>query len=350
MNSKEKKIAEFNPSGIGDKELNIYGLPFTAEESDTILIPVPWEATVSYGGGTAGGPAAIFEASYQVDLLDSDVNDGWKKGIFMEENSEEIVERNNKARNAAEEIISALEDGKEVACDEHLSRLLEVVNYECSELKNIVRAKTAAWLDQKKSVGIVGGDHSTPLGFFETLAERNESFSILQIDAHCDLRKAYEGFTYSHASIMYNALKIPQVKKLVQVGIRDYCEEEIAVAKHENGRVEIFFDAKLKREQYTGITWKQQCEKIISTLTEKVYISFDIDGLDPRYCPNTGTPVPGGLETEQTFLLFKMLVDEGKKIIGFDLNEVSPSENEWDANVGARVLYKLCNLARASRG
>jgi agmatinase len=201
-----------------------------------------------------------------------------------------------------------------------------------------------------KIVGLVGGDHSTPLGFMEALAERYSDFGILQFDAHCDLREAYEGFEYSHASIMYNALKIPQVKKLVQVGIRDWCEAENEIINNSKGRVKTFFDYVMKRKMYEGESWRGICSEIISHLPRHIYISFDIDGLDPKLCPNTGTPVPGGLEFEQAVYLISQVAASGKKIIGFDLNEVAPGDSEWNGNVGARLLYKMCNLTAVSNG
>src|SRR5690606_13345614 len=121
------------------------------------------------------------------------------------------------------------------------------------------------------------------------------NFGLLQIDAHADLREAYEGFKYSHASIMYNVLnEIPQVQKLVQVGIRDYGDDELTMIRTEKNRVVTFFDRDLKEAEYEGQTWKALCEQIVDELPQNVYISFDIDGLDPKLCPNTGTPVPGG--------------------------------------------------------
>ncbi len=198
---------------------------------------------------------------------------------------------------------------------------------------------------KKKSLWVCwGGDHSTPLGFMEALAGFYPEYGVLQIDAHCDLRKAYEGFVYSHASIMYNALKIQQIRRLVQVGIRDYCQEEMNVIHESNGRIKTFLDADIKRLIYEGDTWKQICDRIIHQLPRNVYISFDIDGLDPKLCPHTGTPVPGGLEFEQAVYLILNVVKSGRKIIGFDLNEVVAGDDEWDANVAARLLYKLCNL------
>lgn len=199
-------------------------------------------------------------------------------------------------------------------------------------------------------IALLGGDHSTPLGFIRALSEQYNRFGILQIDAHADLRKAYEGFTYSHASIMHNALKLPAVGRLVQVGIRDYCDEELEVMKRGMGRIVTHYDQDLKEQLYEGKSWAAICEKIIADLPKEVYISFDIDGLNPKLCPNTGTPVAGGLEFEQAIYLVKKLVKSGRKIIGFDLNEIAPGSDDWDANVGARLLFQLCNWMAVSQG
>jgi agmatinase len=177
------------------------------------------------------------------------------------------------------------------------------------------------------------------------MAEKHGDFGILQIDAHCDLRVAYEGFNYSHASIMYNALKeIKEISRLVQMGIRDYSADEWNYIKNSNYRVVTYFDKEIKNRLYEGQSWKMIAEEIVSKLPEKVYISFDVDGLDPKLCPHTGTPVQGGFETEQIYYLFSKITQSGKKIIGFDLNETGVSESDWDANVSARILFKLCNL------
>ncbi len=192
-------------------------------------------------------------------------------------------------------------------------------------------------------VGIVGGDHSVPYGFIKALSELKPGFGILQIDAHADLRDAYEGFTFSHASIMYNALKLNGIKKLVQVGVRDECEDEInLVAKNE--LIVQYDDYLMAAAEFEGKNWGKQCVEIISKLPERVYVSFDIDGLSPEFCPNTGTPVPGGLSFQKAVYLLRKLVESGRKIIGFDVSEVAPGKDEWDANVGARIIYKLCNL------
>jgi len=214
----------------------------------------------------------------------------------------------------------------------------------------LVKQKVLHHLANDKVVGLVGGDHSTPLGMMQALAEQYTSYAILQLDAHADLRDAYEGFEFSHASIMFNALKIKQVEKLVQVGIRDYCEAEKNIIDNSNGRVKTFFDRDIKQAGYNGETWNDTCERIIKELPHHIYLSFDIDGLDPKLCPNTGTPVAGGFEAEQILYLIEKIVKSGKKIIAFDINEVSPGEDEWDANVGARMLYRIANLVAVSNG
>lgn len=148
---------------------------------------------------------------------------------------------------------------------------------------------------------------------------------------------------------MYNALnEIPGLKKLVQVGIRDYSDGELEYINQNNHRVITYFDRDIKTRQYEGETWKTIAEEIVSKLPQNVYISFDIDGLDRKLCPHTGTPVPGGFETEEVFYIFKKVIESGRKIIGFDLSEVGISDSDWNANVGARVLFKLCNLLVAS--
>jgi agmatinase len=347
--TKEEKIRNFDPNSVGQLNAGMFGLPFTAQESEIVLIPVPWEVTVSYGAGTADGPAAILNASYQVDLYDPFVKDAWKSGIWLEEIDEEVRTRSDNARRIAEKHIEALAAGVDPEDDER-KRSVATVTSESKWLNGWVREKVLRLLNSNKYVGLVGGDHSTPLGMLQALAESRGDFAILQIDAHADLRYAYEGFEYSHASIMFNALKIKEVTKLIQVGIRDYCEEEMNLISGSAGRVVTFFDRDIKYAQYCGDSWDRICNRIVNELPEKVYLSFDIDGLDPKLCPNTGTPVAGGFETEQVLFLLEKVVSSGKKIIAFDLNEVNGGErsSEWDANVAARLLYRIANLAYQS--
>lgn len=339
--SKEEKIKRFDPNGPVAYP-SLFGLPFSYAESETVVIPIPWEATVSYSAGTAKAPEAILQASSQVDLFDPFLQDAWQKGIYLAESDPELARKGMVARQLAIKHIEALEGGRSQAYS-----ALEVNEF-CEEMVEWVKAQTTALMDDGKRIGLLGGDHSTPLGFIQALAERYESFGILQIDAHADLRGSYEGFNYSHASIMHNALKTKAVNVLTQIGVRDYCQEELDVISSDK-RVHCFFDQDLKFGQYKGQNWLSQCEEIIATLPERVYISFDIDGLKPYLCPGTGTPVAGGFEIDELLFLIKLMVDNGRKIIGFDLNEVAPQEgSDWDANVGARLLYRLCNLMALS--
>ncbi len=339
-------LSDFDPNSVGLKTNNIFGLPFNEEAAKVVLLPVPWEVTVSYRPGTARGPEHIYDASMQIDLYDPDVCDGWKQGFYMMPIDRNIRKKSDYLRQCAELIISHLMEGGRVEENVQLAGKLAEVNAGGEMLFKWVKELTCRLLKDGKKVGLIGGDHSTPLGFISALADVHSDFGVLQIDAHADLRNSFEGFTYSHASIMYNVLQmVPQVSKLVQVGVRDYCDEELLLSRGSEGRVVTFFDKDIKEQQFEGANWKQQCEAIIEALPQKVYISFDIDGLDPKLCPNTGTPVPGGFEVEQIMYLFKQLKKSGREIIGFDLNEVSTGEHSEgiDSIVGARVLYKLCN-------
>lgn len=337
---------EFNPNGATPNNGNLIGLPYNEDNAKIVLLPIPWDVTVSYSDGTALGPEAIRDASYQLDLYDADVEDAWKIGLYFRPSDAQVLAKSETYRAKAIKYIEYLEEGNDVNNSAEMLQILAEINAACTELKAWVKQETTALLDAGKLVGLVGGDHSTPLGYLEALAERHNDFGILHIDAHFDLRDAYEGFTYSHASIFYNALKLPQVSRLVSVGIRDYCEAEVGVVAHEAPRCSVFYDAALRRAQYDGESFKSVCERIIAELPQKVYISFDIDGLDPKLCPNTGTPVAGGLEYQEAVYLLKKVVDSGRTIIGFDLSEVGNSE--WDGNVGARMLYKMANLMAAS--
>lgn len=338
-------LSQFDPNSVSLLTNNIFGLPTTEEDARLVLLPVPWEVTVSYSHGTARASEQIFKASLQVDLYDADVKDGWKSGFFMRDPDKHLLLRNDYLRKEAELYLRFLAEGGDIAENEFLKKTLVDVNCGTRLMNEWVYQQTLALLHKDKLVGLVGGDHSTPLGFFKAIGEVKGDYGILQIDAHCDLRNGYEGFQYSHAAIMYNALQeVPQLTKLVQLGVRDYCEEELTYIRESNGKVVTFFDKDIKARQYEGANWKAICDDVIAALPQQVYISFDIDGLDPKLCPNTGTPVPGGFETEQVFYLFKQLISSGRKLIGFDLNEVGICHDEWDANVGARILFKLCNL------
>ncbi len=343
----QNKILAFDPNGISYSNGNIYGLPFTPEDAKLVILPVPWEVTVSYRAGTAQAPEAVLEASYQVDLFDPFVPDAWKLGMAMKEIDKEIKNKNTDLRFNVEAYLNQISKGIIVAQDASMQSIRDKINLAGQELNEWVKTESIKLLNNNKIVAILGGDHSSPLGLMQALAEQNLVYGILQIDAHADLREAYEGFEFSHASIMFNALKISQITKLVQVGIRDFCETELNLIKSDH-RITTFFNRDIKHQLYKGIGWSAICDQIVEQLPENVYLSFDIDGLDPKLCPNTGTPVPGGLEFEQSLYLIERVVNSGRRIIGLDLNEVAPGLDEWDANVGARLLYRLANMCLVS--
>ncbi len=342
-------LSKFDPNSSGNPNYNIFGLPFSEEEARLVVLSVPWEVTVSYIAGTARAPERIQKASLHVDLFDPDVNDGWKQGFFLREPDKKILFKSDYLRKESELFIDYISHGQKIDENRFMCKALKEVNEGSGFLNAWVYDQTKALLDKGKLVGLLGGDHSTPLGFYKAISEKYSDFGILQIDAHCDLRKAYLQFTYSHASIMYNALnEIPQLTRLVQVGVRDYSQSEWDYICNSCNRVVTYFDKQMKERQFEGLSWQYLADEIINHLPQKVYISFDIDGLNRTLCPHTGMPVPGGFEAEQLFYLFRKILESGRQLIGFDLCEVGISSNEWDENVGARVLFKLCNLMVAS--
>jgi agmatinase len=333
---------EFDPDAAGKPGSGIFGLPFSRTESKVIVLPVPFDATTSYGYGTHRGPDAVLRASMQVDLYDRRFGRTYEKGIYLEQASSRIAELSTEGRRLALPLIE--KGGAEPGDADAVAR----IDAAGEEVNEYVYEQTRRILEQKRAPGLLGGDHSTPFGAIRACAEFAGELGILQFDAHMDFREAYEGFRWSHASIMYNVLVgIPQVCKLVQVGIRDFGEGEMDYGIEQGRRVETYFDDAWAAEiAEGGTTFMDLCRRVVGALPPSVYISFDIDALDPGLCPHTGTPVPGGLSFNQVVLLLDVLKQSGRRIVGFDLVEVSPGPDgdEWDANVGARVLYKLCGV------
>lgn len=349
-----EKIKTFGESAVAAVASNIFGLPFSVEESEVVLIPVPWDVTVSFRPGTAKGPAAIREASRQVDLFYPEALDAWKYGFAMKAIDTRVEAKALQLRTLAVECIRHLEAGGSIGDADVLPQWNQV-NQGGLYLSHYVKRKALLYLRQDKIVGVVGGDHSVPLGLMQALDSYYDSYGILHIDAHLDHRDAYEGFRFSHASIMRNASHIQGIKKIVHVGIRDYCAEEAQFVKMFSDRFIICRARDLKDNQINHrIPWYSLCHDMIRQLPQHVYVSFDIDGLDPSLCPDTGTPVPDGLSFWQACTLLECLVQNGHKIIGFDLCEVAPNPScndfaaDWNANVGSRILYTLCSLAATS--
>ena len=335
-----------NAAATGD---GVFGLPHTAAEAGVVLVPVPFEATTSYGGGAARGPRAILAASRQVDLFDIETGRPYEAGIAMLPEPEEWRGWNDEAQ----ALVRRIRDQHVLGVGEtQLATDRKRVDALCEQLNTTLQTRVAHLLAEGKRVGTVGGDHGSVFGAIAAHADRYPGLGILHFDAHADLRRAYEGFEWSHASIMESVVRrLPNVARLVQVGVRDACEEEHDLVRASAGRIRTYWDAELARERFAGSTWAAQVERIVGDLPKQVYVSFDIDGLDPALCPNTGTPVPGGLSFHEASYLLGAVARSGRRIVGFDLVEVAPASDggEWDANVGARMLYKLVGWMLASK-
>lgn len=338
-------LTQFDANAAGNPNNNIFGLPFKEEDASLVILPVPWEVTVSCTAGTARAPDHIFKSSRQIDIFDIENSEGWKKGFYMRPPDKKVLLKSDYLRKEAELYIDYISKGEPVNNNTFIAKSIREINEGSIYLNNWVYEQTSNLLSKGKLVALLGGDHSTPFGYLKALTEKWGSFGILQIDAHCNLRKAYMNFVYSHASVIYNTLQeVPQISKIVQVGVRDFSGEEWDYMHQHTDKVITYFDRDIKEQLYEGKTWQQFADQIVNDLPDKVYLSFDVDGLDPKLCPNSGTPVFGGLEIDQVLYLVKKIIQSGRRLIGFDLCEVGVDEKEWDANVGARILWKLCNL------
>lgn len=316
--------------------MSLFDIECTEEESSVVITPVNWEVTTSYGGGTSLAPDQIREASVQIDHFSAKYPTHNSPKYFLRECNDAILKSSQTNQKKAQEVYETSPEDK--------PELLKQVNEASEALNDWVYQETKKTLEKGKIAGSLGGDHSIPYGAIKAISEKHEEFSILHIDAHHDFREAYFGFTHSHASIFYNVMKSDFApNKLVQVGIRDYCQEEYEFAKKDN-RISVFYDTDTSEKLLSGQqTWLDICHEITSKLSQKVYISFDIDGLEPALCPGTGTPVPGGLNFSQWQFLLDHLIHKKHQIIGFDLVEVASLEgSDFDANIGMRILYGLC--------
>jgi agmatinase len=322
----------FDPDAAAPSGSGIYGLPFTPDDARVVVVPVPFEATTSYGGGTSRGPEAVLEASKQVDLFDHDTGRPYAAGIAMLDVPKKIVRWNAKGRKLAE--------------GRRTKKSVAEVNAIGGKVNDWVYATARDLLAAGKMPVTLGGDHSVPFGAIRAYADRHPGLGILHLDAHADLRHAYEGFTWSHASIFHNVMtKIAGVARLVQVGVRDLGGAEAAMIAASGGRIVTFFDSDLASRRDEGTPFARIADAIVAELPREVYLSWDIDGLDPTLCPSTGTPVPGGLSWNEAIALLRALRRGGRRIVGLDLCEVAPGDTEWDANVGARLLYKMIGFA-----
>lgn len=339
-------VKNFDPEDVISDNGNYFGMPFSPEESALVLISAPWDVTVSFRPGTSYAPDAIIDVSRQLDFYDPVAPGSWRKGIATVPVDYSIQDISHHLRPDAERVIAYLEEGGSRIADEYYARKLRKINDACAEMNDKIMSQARQWLSRDKIVGLVGGDHSTAYGLIRAVGERYDDFGVLQIDAHCDLRQAYEGFEYSHASVMYNVLRdVPSLSRLVQVGVREFSRKEYETAR-DDSRVDMFCDQMLSTSRAEGVTWREQCDRIVERLPHLVYVSFDIDGLSVECCPHTGTPVPGGLSFNEAVYLVARIADSGRRIIGFDLVETVPDiDDKIDAAIAARMLFKLCGVA-----
>ena len=269
------------------------GIPaeFAREEtSKVVLLPVPYDGTSTWVKGSDKGPEAFLDASENMELYDIETNsEPYKNGVFL---SDPITE-----------------------------------NQSPEKMVEAVYKTTKNYLSRGKFVTIFGGEHSISIGSIRAFNESFDNLTVLQIDAHADLRKEYEGSTCNHACAMYEA---NQNCNLVQVGIRSMDISETRVMNQE----QVFFAHEMAEDDY----WIDQ---VIDCLTDNVYITIDLDGFDPSILPSTGTPEPGGLQWYETLELLRR-VNEEKNVVGFDIVELCPNPNEKSSDfLAAKLYYKL---------
>ncbi|MDE3268789.1 MAG: agmatinase family protein [Pseudomonadota bacterium] len=288
----------------------IFGFDVSYADADYVVLGVPWELTVSGRKGTAHAPAAIVRASHDIDLCVLGGSKHYRNGIHFQALTLPPAARHD------------------------INRSSQVFNTQ-------IRLRTAQILAAGKKLALVGGEHSCPYGYLQALAAIHAEFGILHFDAHLDYRRAYQGYDFSHASIMYQVMEtIPAVCKNVHVAIRDFCQWEHDYAKSLGERDQIFFAWDIHRRQVSHA-------EIVACLPAKVYISFDVDAFEVALCPSTGTPVPGGISYYDAVFILQALKDSGREVIGFDLCEVVPTASTGhgiDENVGARILYQMLAL------
>jgi len=277
-----------------------------------------------------------------VDLYDVHTGRPYEVGIAMLDADPDVVGWNAEACAAAGPILVLARGKSELAAE--VARV--------NELSASVNARVAesarAWIAAGKIVGVVGGDHAASFGAIQAHAERWPGLGILHFGAHADLRPADRGFVDSHASSMHNVVtRLPDVTRIVQVGLRDLSEEEQQLIRGANGRLVAFYDSDIARRLFDGETFSSIAGTIVESLPQSVYVSFVIDGLDPTLCPHTLRPVPGGLSFQQAVAILGRVAESGRTIVGFDLVDVvpGPDGDDWDESVGARILHKLIGFA-----
>ena len=327
-------MSDFNPSDIGVNNGNIFGFPYNKDAAQIHILPIAWEATASYGRGCAQSYKAIRQASLQLDFYD-DKGAFWKIPVYMHEALGVLL--NNQVAQKATNLINHLENGGQIL---DRKEEFEEINAVSTSLNSLVEEHCDGLIKQGKKIIILGGDHSVPLGLIRALG-KDESFGILHFDAHADLRPGYEGFAYSHASIMHHARLQSKVKSITSIGLRDISPEEAQIIRND-AQLNVYSDKYLANQRLDLRPFSEVIEEILEKLPKKIYLSFDVDCLDPSLCPNTGTPVPGGLSWHEIQAILDALYHSDIDIIGADLCETG--HHPWDAQVSARLLYQFIGL------
>jgi agmatinase len=341
---KKKHIKNFDPEGTRLPS-KLFGLPFTTETAEIVVIPVPWDVTSSVKSGTSMGPSAVLSASLQVELFMDRIEDAWQMGIAMLPIDQGWHDKNNEARLFTDEYFYFLRGGEVRLSEKEIGIIIKNINALSENINDWVFQKSDELIKSGQIPVVLGGDHSAPFGLMKAIGKKHESFGVLQIGSRANLVSDYQKFIYSHASIMYNLLKLEQVTKLVQLGISDYGPEESKIMNNDD-RITTYFDYQLSRESFEGVTWNQQTDRIIETLPEKIYISLDINSLALQFSSSTDTP--SWLTYHHLIYLFDKLAEAGKQIVGFDICEVSGHQGRWHAIIGARMLYYLSNITGAT--
>lgn len=260
------------------------------DKSKIVLVPVPYDGTSTWGKGADKGPEAFLHASENMELYDIETNtEVYKQGIYLAEAVTEV--RSPEA-------------------------MVEVVH-------NTIKTN----IKRNKFVTLFGGEHSVSIGAIRAFNECYNDLTVLQIDAHADLRKSYEGSKYNHACALYEA---NETTNLIQVGIRSMDASEKLVMNEDN----VFFAHDMNTDDY----WM---DNAIELMTDNVYITFDLDALDPSIMPSTGTPEPGGLLWYETLEFLKKVFEE-KNVVGFDIVELCPNEADKSSDfLAAKLYYKM---------
>jgi agmatinase len=276
------------------------GDEFSAREnSEIVILPVPYDGTSTWVKGADKGPFALLEASSELELYDVETcGEVYRNGIFTHPP-------------------------------------VEVAGIEPCEMVKKVKAVTSGLIDEGKFVVTIGGEHSVSTGPITAHSEKFDNMCVLQLDAHADLRKEYKGSPYNHACVM---ARVKEICPFVQVGIRSMSAEEAAVMTRED----VFFAHEIKNSP----DW---ISRVVDRLGLNVYVSIDLDVFDPAFLPSTGTPQPGGLDWFQVTSLLKA-VSESKNIVGFDVVELCPHPSEKSSDMlAASLVYKTLNYVFMNR-